>query len=191
MRHNFTTQRLSIKEWHSFEPHELKNTPLAEIIQKLLIPEITADFPITWRGEYTVKRAAFWIEERDDEGVTLLALDKEREIPIGFLHYFHIGKKDEHKRLRLGYLIAKEEWNKGYASELLEGFISSLKNESISMLFAAANPKNIASKRVLQKNGFTTEKKDSNGIYDLFHLELYSRVSIQKRQRSANGSHSH
>ena len=172
MRYSFTTQRLIVKEWHSFEPQELQHTQLTDIVQSILIPQITADFPIMWRGEYDKKRARFWIKERDAEAITLLALDKRSKNAIGFLHFFSVGKKKEAKQLRLGYALAINSWNKGYASELLEGFVSWCGDNNIATLLAGVNPKNSASMRVLQKNGFTIDGLDANGIDYLFGLKL-------------------
>ncbi len=192
MKHySYTTQRLILKEWQSYSPQELKNTPLQEIIQAMLIPEITADFPIMWRGKYNIKRTKFWIEERDREGTTLLALEKYTHKPIGFLHFFYVGKPQEHKNLRLGYIITKEEWNRGYATEIVNGFIQRLKHESIGALYAGVSPKNSASKKVLEKCGFKSNKKDTNAEDLLFELSLYSRITTQNSKRESHHLHSY
>ena len=77
MNYDFTTQRLIVKEWHSFEPQELNEPDLVNIVEEILVPDVTKTFPPMWRGNYDKRRAKFWIEERDSESKTLLAVEKE------------------------------------------------------------------------------------------------------------------
>lgn len=172
MKHyDFITKRLIVKEWHSFEPKEINQTELADTVAEILIPEITADFPAMWQGKYTKKRAKFWIDERDAEGSTILAVEKTSKNPIGYLHFFGVGDKSKGTELRLGYTISKAMWRKGYATELVEGFVSWCKRNDVFTLSAAVHPNNIASIRVLEKNNFITQARDSNGFDHLFMLE--------------------
>jgi len=62
-------------------------------------------------------------------------------------------------------------WGKGYATELVEGFVSWCKRNDVLTLSAAVNPNNRASIRVLGKNNFTTQARDSNRFDYLFMLE--------------------
>jgi len=170
-RYDFMTKRLLVKEWHSFDPAEINQTELADTVADILLPEITADFPAIWQGKYTKKRAKFWIEERDSEGTTILAVEKKTKNPIGFLHFFGVGDKSKGIQLRLGYTITKTMWKKGYATELVEGFILWCKKNSVPTLSATVNHNNKASIKVLQKNNFTTQARDTNGLDYLFMLE--------------------
>jgi RimJ/RimL family protein N-acetyltransferase len=172
MNYDFTTERLIVKEWHSFKPSEINETNLADIVTSILIPEITIDFPIMWRGSYNTKRSLAWIKERDSESTTLLAVDKNTKNPIGFINFFKVGKVSKGINLRLGYTLAKKEWGKGFATELVEGFIHSCEQNDICTLSAGVNPTNIASIRVLEKNNFFTETLDTNGIDLLFNYDL-------------------
>lgn len=178
MRYNFTTPRLTVKEWHSFQAQEfqeLQENNLTEIVEKLLTPHTTKEFPIMWRGDYNKKRASFWIDERDSEATTLLAIERKDKRPIGLLHFFETREKNKKVvKLRLGYLVCKNTWGRGYATELLKGFVSWCKVHNEAPLTAAVNPDNKASIQVLKKNGFTMQKKDTNGINNLFVLDIFS-----------------
>lgn len=170
-RYDFITKRLIVKEWHSFDPTQINQTELADTVAEILIPEITVDFPAMWQGKYTKKRAKFWIDERDSEGTTILAVEKTSKNPIGYLHFFGVGDQSKGIELRLGYTISKAMWGKGYATELVEGFVSWCKRNDVLTLSATVNPNNRASIRVLEKNNFTTQARDSNGFDYLFMLE--------------------
>ncbi|MBN2815264.1 MAG: GNAT family N-acetyltransferase, partial [Campylobacterales bacterium] len=134
---------------------------------------------------------AFWIDERDNEGTTLLALDKKSFEPIGFLHFFKTGKPTEHKKLRLGYVIKKESWGSGFATEILRGFIERLKHESIKTLYAGVNQENFASQNVLKKCGFVSHTRDANEEDLLFELDLYGKVNTQDSKRESLYLHSY
>jgi RimJ/RimL family protein N-acetyltransferase len=172
MRYHFTTQRLIVKEWHSFEPKELEQPELVDIIEDILEPEITKTFPLMWRGNYDKKRTKAWIEERDSEAKTLLAVEKETKKAIGFINFFRYGDRSQGDYFRIGYVVSKVKWGKGIATELVESFIHWCKENNISTVSAAVDPDNIASIRVLEKNNFLTKTTDANGrallyVYDL------------------------
>lgn len=168
LNYDFTTKRLIVKEWHSFEPKELDQPDLVNIVEEILAPEVTKTFPVMWRGNYDKKRAKAWIQERDSESKTLLAVEKDTKKPLGFINFFKEGDRTKGTYLRLGYLLSKVMWNNGFATELVEGFIDKCKENDISTVLARVDPDNIASIRVLEKNNFSTETRDTNGIAHLF-----------------------
>lgn len=67
---------------------------------------------------------------------------------------------------RIGYWIGREFWNRGIASAALA---EALKEIKIRPLYAEAANHNLASKRVLEKNGF--EPLDVNGRISRFGLD--------------------
>jgi len=168
LNYYFTTKRLLVKEWHSFEPKELSQPDLVDIVENILVPDVTKTFPFMWRGNYDKKRAKAWIQERDSEAKTILAVEKSTKKAIGFINYFKVGDGNGGTNLRLGYVVSKVMWSKGFATEFLEGFIHWCKENNISTVLAGVEPDNIASIRVLEKNNFLAETTDSNGISHLF-----------------------
>lgn len=172
MDYKFTTNRLTVKEWHSFEPTELHEPELVNIVEEMLVPDVTERFPVMWRGNYDKRRAKFWIQERDSESKTLLAVEKETKKALGYLSFFREGDRSRGTYLRLGYLVSKVMWNNGLATELVEGFIHWCKENNVSTILARVDPDNRASIRVLEKNNFLTQRTDSNGISLLFEYNL-------------------
>lgn len=173
MKYNYTTKRLIVKEWHSFEDEEFKQADLESVVQDILVPDTTKYFPIMWRGDYDKRRAKFWIQERDSEAKTLLAVDKETKNAIGYVTFFRVGELSQGLKIRLGYLFSHSMWNKGFATEVVGGFMNLCKENNISTVLAGVDPSNTASIRVLEKNNFLIQKKDTNGIHHLFEYKLF------------------
>lgn len=172
MRYNFTTKRLIVKEWHSFEPKELDQPDLVDIIEDILEPEITKTFPVMWQGRYDKKRTKAWIDERDREAKTLLAVEKETKKAIGFINFFRYGDRRKGDFFHIGYVISKVKWGKGIATELVDSFIHWCKENDISIVSAKVDPENIASIRVLEKNNFSKETSSSNERHLMFIYDL-------------------
>ena len=172
MNYHYTTDRLIVKEWHSFGSKELHQPNLENIVEEMLVPEVTKRFPIMWRGDYDKKRAKFWIQERDSESKTLLAVEKETKKALGYINFFKEGSRSHGTYLRLGYLVSRAMWNNGLATELVEGFIEWCKENNIATIVAGVDPDNKASIRVLEKNNFLTQTTDANGIRLLFEYDL-------------------
>lgn len=168
MNYDFTTKRLIVKHWHSFEPEELNQPDLVTIVEKILVPEVTKTFPVLWQGNYDKKRTKAWIEEVDSDAKALLAVEKDTKKPIGIINFFRVGDRSRGTYFRLGYLLSKVTWDNGFATELVEGFIHWCKENNISTILAGVDPDNTASIRVLEKNNFLKETTDANGRDLLF-----------------------
>lgn len=175
LNYNFTTKRLIVKGWHSFKPQELHQRELVDIAQEILTPDVTNTFPLMWRGTYDKKRAKAWIQERDSESKTLLAIEKETNKAVGFINFFRVGDRSRGTNLRLGYMLSTSMWDKGFATELVQGFVCKCKENHVAAVLAGVDPANSASIRVLEKNNFITESTDANGIDLLFCYHLHCK----------------
>jgi ribosomal-protein-alanine N-acetyltransferase len=152
--YSFSTRRLIVGEWHSISAQYDATTNLREDVAKLLTPTVTRSLPSAWQGVYTTERAAAWIHERDQEGTTLLVIERSSNDSIGFL----ILSADTPDELRIGYLLAESAWGKGLASELIEGFIGWCRISGIRSVKAGVAEDNVASQKVLTNNGFTSSE---------------------------------
>ncbi|MEI7961628.1 MAG: GNAT family N-acetyltransferase [archaeon] len=80
----------------------------------------------------------------------IVMLGKEK---IGILDIYKISKND--KKASIGYGILRGHWGKGYGKQICKMGIEYANNKlKLHSMEATADPKNKASQRVLEKNGF-------------------------------------
>jgi len=72
---------------------------------------------------------------------------------VGFTDVYKINQK--HKRCSLGYGIKEEFCGNGYATKATKLTLKKINSLGMHTVEATAHPKNIASQKVLEKNGFT------------------------------------
>jgi RimJ/RimL family protein N-acetyltransferase len=126
------------------------------VVAALLTPAVTAPLPEPWHGPYTEARAAAWIRDRDAEGTTLLVADQTTDEPVGLVLLHDASEPGRPtSELRLGYLIAECRWGRGYATELVRGFVGWARGSPYDRIVAGVATDNAASRRVLEKAGFS------------------------------------
>jgi RimJ/RimL family protein N-acetyltransferase len=168
---------LLVKEWHSISSDEFAEKELAGVIVGILTEPVTRSLPVSWQGVYSVERTREWIKERDNEGTTLIIIEKSRRKAAGLMILFETDDENVMGgiEIRLGYLLSEQFWGKGLASELIEGFVRWCRSKSeISAIVGGVALDNPVSKRVLVKNGFrlsNSESKVSKGE-EIFRLNL-------------------
>ncbi len=172
----FETDRLLVAEWHSLSRDDEE---LARVVATLLTDPVTQSLPISWRGSYTVERARVWINERDIEATTLLIVEKSTGLVIGLMILFEADAESvpDGIEVRIGYLLSEPAWGKGYASELIREFVGWCReHKAIRSLAGGVERGNVASTRVLEKNGFHPVQDDGEVMQrdQLFRLTLRS-----------------
>ncbi len=182
----FQTPRLIVEEWHSLTPRDWEQEHLAVVVVELLSPAVTRSLPEAWQGVYTREWAGVWIEERDQEGTTLLAISKTDRLLIGLMILSGSGEDGPDGdgsgpvEIRLGYLLAEKVWGKGYATEMVEGFVRWCRTqESISGITAGVGRVNRSSRNVLEKNHFQLEPQSASGESDGDTGELIYHLKVQ------------
>jgi len=171
-KYSYSTQRLLVREWHSLVPEEWIQQDLEVVVKNILTTQVTRSLPPVWQGIYSHDRARDWVLERDDEGVTLLAVEKISRKPIGLIILFETDNGPGGSELRLGYMLAESAWGKGLASEFISGFVEWCRNNEIASVTSGVERDNIASRRVLEKNGFVCEPSTKKATELLFVLHL-------------------
>jgi RimJ/RimL family protein N-acetyltransferase len=149
---SFQTERLAVDSWYAeaFDEH-----PLRDVVMTILTPSTTQALPPNWQGDYDEDRAGEWIAQRDEEGATLLVVEQAANAPVGLMILFLDDEHEAGPRLRIGYILGESAWGRGLASELLAGFVDWAERKGrVASLVAGVGPENIASQRVLEKNGF-------------------------------------
>ena len=120
-------------------------TDLPILFQQQLDPEAVAlsAYPSKDRGEFM----RHWEGILKNKNVTARAILYKEKV-AGHIICWKEGKFEQ----RIGYWISKEFWRRGIASAALTEFLLLV---TIRPLFAEVANHNLASKRVLEKNGFT------------------------------------
>ena len=165
------------KEWHSLSPSDWQSRELEQLVTAMLTEPVTRSLPLSWQGSYTAERARRWIEERDEEGVTLLVIDRLTRRPVGLMILLETQSEQDNggTEVRLGYLISEDIWGQGIASELVSGLVGwCRKQTSISSITGGVALDNPASRRVLQKNGFQLVQSEDETAQDeqIYRLRL-------------------
>jgi [ribosomal protein S5]-alanine N-acetyltransferase len=96
-----------------------------------------------------VKEACFFIVEK---------INESDHVKVGFVSYY-LTRSDYPYLFEIGYRIKANERGKGFATEavkLLVGYLFST-NKGIERLESITDTENVASQRVLEKNGFKRE----------------------------------
>ncbi len=120
-------------------------TDLLILFQQQLEPEAVAmsAYPAKDKGEFM----RHWEGILKNKNVTARAILYKEKV-AGHIICWKEGKYEQ----RIGYWIGKEFWRRGIASAAVAEFLLLVK---IRPLFAEAANHNIASQKVLQKNGFS------------------------------------
>jgi len=103
---------------------------------------------------------------------------KKNNIIIG-----HISLNEIDKGIEIGYAIATEYQNNGYMSEIIIPFTDWIKNNlRIEKIYGIAKEENIASWKILEKNGFELEEESINKNYfeGKYKVRIYSKKYIKK-----------
>ena len=113
---------------------------------------------------YTVNDAVQWIGYNLlKKTVESFAITNNRVIvgSIGF-----IPKEDVYRNnIEIGYFIAEQYWNKGFASEAVAHLVSHIvQHRSVVRIYAEVFEGNAGSMKVLEKNGFQLESIQQKAI---------------------------
>lgn len=86
-----------------------------------------------------------------------------------------VDKSDSY-RMQLGYALLKQEWGKGYATELtLAGIQYVFTKTTLSEIFAVTEVQNTASQKVLLKAGFKMHSTFTEGAKELFQYSFLKK----------------
>ncbi|MES9961865.1 MAG: GNAT family N-acetyltransferase [Sedimenticola sp.] len=170
--YSYETERLLVKEWHSFQEESHLSQNLPGIVKDILTPAVTESLPPAWQGRYSIDRARDWIKERDAEGVTLLVVEKSSTIPLGVVIIFDMSSSPDVAELRLGYVLSESAWGRGVGSELVQGLVSFCRNQPVLSITGGVAKDNYASKRILEKSGFVCDPETLNEEEQMYKLHL-------------------
>ena len=114
---------------------------------------------------YLTANALLFIAEFEKENPQKVLGIFLNDEPIGSVGVFPEGDIYR-KNAELGYWIGEPFWNKGYATEAVTAMLDyGFKNFAIERIYAAVFSYNDASKKVVEKAGFTFEAKLHNTVF--------------------------
>lgn len=151
----FNTPTLEVKSWRHLVDTPAKTLAFTQRVITILSPEVTKSLPEGWQCLRTIEDTEHWIQERAEESHVLTVQLRSTQEVIGFIFLYEEDPVESLYDLRLGYLLAKEHWGKGFGSELIQGLIHWCHEfKEIRSLVGGVDPENIGSMKVLEKNGF-------------------------------------
>lgn len=147
----FKTKRIVVQSMKSYR----NNSDLIKSVFEIMTPAVVKSLPDGWHNLQTKDQAKRWIEEREeDSDFYIIRLTNTNDI-IGFLFLYTAKFSRGVFDLRLGYLLRESIWGIGIGSELIEGLVSWAKRSTlVASISGGVEKENLASIRVLEKNGF-------------------------------------
>lgn len=156
---SFQTTRLSVEELDPSCPQS-EHTTLYQRIPQILTPAVVENLPPYFHGIDSRELAQQWLERMLSESRLMLVRSQQGTL-MGLLFAYVESEREAH----IGYLLAEEFWGKGFASELLQGFITqATQSECWEKLIGGVERSNVASAKLLQKMGFTEQAGGGNGV---------------------------
>ena len=157
MAHSFESQRLVFRQiesndWDFFQRLYLDSNVMG------YVSDIESEVAIRNKFE---SRLSKW-SNKSEHWLSILIADKGCTSPVGI-----IGLKPniENDEFELGYILSKDSWGKGYASESVEAMLKySNQFLKISGFKAVVSEGNLASEKVLEKCGFEKTEILRNAI---------------------------
>lgn len=155
----FSTRRLSVKEV-SRNVSLVEQQALIKSIPDILTPEVVECLPVYFHGIDNEDRAGIWLDQMMLES-RLMTVSSDSGQTIGFLFV----STDNGLCVHIGYLLAKEHWGQGLASDLITGFITEVVNtQSWTSLIAGVDQANLGSIKLLTKCGFVQRFMNEQGV---------------------------
>lgn len=116
-----------------------------------------AGWPVHKNSSITRDLVKIWVNEYQNENVyNWIITHKKTNKAIGSITV--VSKDMKNRVCEIGYNIGEKWWNNGYATEALKVVIDYLFSlDLFDVITASCFEDNIASKRVLEKNGFMLE----------------------------------
>lgn len=145
---------------------------------------------LTWSTHKSVNDTIEWIKnDLEMNYKSYVIVDKNINEPVGSISV--VKESPDYSYCEVGYCMAKNYWNKGCMSEILDAFMGYLfKNFNYSYIYARHDVNNIASGRVMSKCGMrqthiSSELTDKYGWCDVAHylitIEEYKMKKLQKK----------
>lgn len=162
---SFRTDRLTVSGWYN---NGLSDIERAEIVIDHITPESTKWLPQHWQHIRSVAETMVWIDELEQSGATVLvAEDISTAKVVGMLMAAELEDSITGP-VHIGYLVSPSHQGRGYATEIVIGFLDWAQSETrINSVLAGADRSHNASRAVLKKAGFKLLSESRPGKNDV------------------------
>lgn len=162
--YSYKTKRLNVIDVNKLLKTLTNESDFYENVVNIMSSDVTKDLPEGWQAINTRDKAYKWLQTMQKESKFYLV--KQNKNIIGFLFLYETPLENKKIELRIGYLLAKESWGNGYATELIQGLLQHCKSGMIiETILAGVSKDNQSSIRVLEKCGFNrAESPDSDSL---------------------------
>ncbi len=156
-----------------------KSTDLENMVENANNYNVACNLRDAFPYPYTVEDGKEWIEfARNEEWGYYFAITVNNKA-IGGIGLI-VGKDIERKSSEVGYWLGEDYWGKGIVSSALNGIVEFAFNDlKLERIFAVPLEHNIASRRVLDKNGFALEGILRNSVIKsgkMYNQALYAII---------------
>lgn len=161
----------------------IKETDVHEIFALRSNPELMQYIPrplVTTLDEATEHMKMIQDKIDANEGINWAMTEKGKDKLISLIGFYRI--QNEHYRSEIGYMLLSEYQNKGYITEAIQTLLNyGFTIMGLHTVEAIIDPRNLASEKVLVKNGFAKEAHFVENIYfegkflDSVHYSILKR----------------
>jgi RimJ/RimL family protein N-acetyltransferase len=143
-----------------------------EKIVEIFSDKVTEYLPVDWKGISQRKRPVQWIQDKMKDGMLCsIKLKHSREL-IGFLFLYGVDSQVQSRDVRIGYVISEKYWGKGIVSKVIHALVEFFcEKGNVSSIIAGVEPGNLASIKVLTKNGFVFSDSKNNVMFYSYSFE--------------------
>ncbi|SIT13449.1 Protein N-acetyltransferase, RimJ/RimL family [Roseivivax lentus] len=169
---DFTTDRLSVRDWTPILADPPARAALGRSLAALLTPPVMRHLPDRVQRDAADPALDRWMTDRAEAGCVFTVTTRAEDTLIGLLFVSRPdpGAAPDRPERALGYLLAEAAWGKGFASKLVRAACAVLGESGTLCLFAAVETDNRASSRVLEKAGFLHDPAASEPGLDTYRL---------------------
>ena len=167
---DFQTTRLIATHWSTDLQNPDCKTRIEEELSGILTEAVLRALPPALQLRHT--QISGWMSDRDEESDVYLVCTKGDKHPIGLLIVALVSNESVRKSAHIGYLFGEPYWGKGYATELVNGLVTSAQALAPITLRAGVDATNPKSGSVLQKSGFSVDKTASGDDTTQYFLDL-------------------
>ena len=162
------------------------DSDLQNLIKHANNPQIASNMRDGFPYPYTIEKGREWLEfagSQDSSHNFAITINNEAIGGIGL----EVGEDIERISAETGYWLGEEYWGHGIVSSALKGILDyGFNTLKLERIFATPFDHNIASRKVLEKNGFVLEGILRRSVIKsgkIYNKALYAKIKLQNQMK--------